>query len=80
MVKSGKGKGKPNSAEKDMRNRLHLPASETLHLAHSLMELAQGYVMGTNRNSTSELRNNWTQHIIKGQRWEADSPQLLREA
>eukprot|EP00972_Heterocapsa_arctica_P027168 3995315-Heterocapsa_arctica.AAC.1 len=52
--------------EKDLRIRLHLPAAETMHLAHALMELAQGWLMGTNSTSTSQKGKNWDQHILRG--------------
>ena len=50
---------------KDLRGRLHLPVGETMHLANALMELAQGWLMGTNRKHAAKKSDNWTQHIIK---------------
>ena len=52
--------------EKDLRTRLHLPAGETMHLAHALMELAQGWLTGANEHSATQDCKNWSQQILKG--------------
>eukprot|EP00973_Karenia_brevis_P055838 7764916-Karenia_brevis.AAC.1 len=43
--------------DKDMQTRLHLPAGETMHLAHSLMQLVQGYMTGSNSRKAQKSRN-----------------------
>jgi len=50
--------------DKDLRTRLHLPAGETMHLAHALMELAQGYLMGTNSNS-ARADKQWKSQLLQ---------------
>ena len=51
---------------KDLKTRLHLPAAETMHLAHALMELAQGWLLGASSSSSSQAWKNWNRQILKG--------------
>ena len=52
--------------DKDLRTRLHLPAAETFHLSHCLVELVEGWLTGQNSHSTSQKSKNWCCHIIRG--------------
>ena len=46
-----------------LRTRTQLPAAETFHLAHVLMQAAEGLIGGTNKRE-QEARRCWTQHIL----------------
>ena len=46
-----------------LRTRTQLPAGETFHLAHLLMQAAEGLIGGTNKRE-QEARRCWTQHIL----------------
>ena len=51
--------------EKLLRTRTRLPAAETFHLAHLLMQAAEGLLGGTNQRK-KEARRCWTQHALSG--------------
>ena len=48
-----------------LQTRTQLPAAETFHLAHLLMQAAEGLIGGTNKRGR-EARRCWTQHILSG--------------
>ena len=48
-----------------LQTRTQLPAAETFHLAHLLMQAAEGLIGGTNKRER-EARRCWTQHILSG--------------
>ena len=52
--------------ESMLRSRLHLPGPETLHLAHSLRQLVEGFLTGRNQHWTKQKSRNWQQHILQG--------------
>ena len=52
--------------EKALRPRLHLPAAETLHLAHVLHQLVEGWITGMNSVSTGDARRNWKVQLLRG--------------
>lgn len=45
------------------RERLHLPAAETLHMAHVLMQLDAGYICG-DKVTTGRQDRTWTNHVL----------------
>ena len=51
---------------KALRSRLHLPAGETLHLAHVFKELVRGLLTGWNQKNTDPKQQyrKWTKHIL----------------
>ena len=52
--------------EKALRPRLHLPAAETLHLAHVLHQLVEGWITGMNSVSTRDAFKNWKVQLLRG--------------
>ena len=58
--------------EKLLRTRTRLPAAETFHLAHLLLQTAEGLLGGTNQQAK---RRRWTQHTLSG----AGGEQLVLE-
>ena len=57
--------------EKSLRSRLHLPAAETLHIAHVFKELVRGMLTGWNQRNSGESAQRqredrtWTQHLLR---------------
>lgn len=48
---------------KMLRTRTNLPAPETFHLAHLLLQVAEGLISGTNRQAAAKSRR-WTEHVL----------------
>ncbi|CAK0799172.1 unnamed protein product [Prorocentrum cordatum] len=52
---------------KSLRSRMHLPAAESLHMAHALLEITHGLLTGVNRVGTSKKGGGgrgWKKHIL----------------
>ena len=47
-----------------LRTRTKLPAGETYHLAHVLMQAAEGLIGGTNKQSRKAPAKAWTSHVL----------------
>ena len=55
---------------KSLRSRLHLPAAETLHIAHIFKELVRGMLTGWNQRNSGENAKRqrddrtWSRHLL----------------
>eukprot|EP00973_Karenia_brevis_P093398 12417137-Karenia_brevis.AAC.1 len=49
--------------EESLRTRTNLPAAETLHLAHLLLQTAEGLISGTNKRKKRDSQC-WHEHIL----------------
>ena len=49
--------------DKMLRTRTNLPAAETFHLAHLLLQTAEGLICGTNKQE-GRVTHRWTDHIL----------------
>eukprot|EP00973_Karenia_brevis_P028881 3982784-Karenia_brevis.AAC.1 len=50
--------------EETLRTRTNLPAGETLHLAHLLLQTAEGLISGTNKKDKVRKNRAWHEHIL----------------
>ena len=49
-----------------LQTRTQLPAAETFHLAHLLMQAAEGLIGGSNKQNQAKASQRWTQHVLSG--------------
>jgi hypothetical protein len=47
-----------------LRKRLRLPAFETLHLAHTLLQIVSGCLTGMNQQQVGHRTKRWTKHVL----------------
>ena len=51
--------------QKTLRERMHLPAAETLHMTHCLLQITHGLLTGTNQHKDSRLTDrSWSKHLL----------------
>ena len=49
---------------KTLRSRTNLPAAESFHLAHVLLQVAEGMICGTNRQNQAKKDRCWKEHVL----------------
>ena len=50
--------------QKTLRARTNLPAAESFHLAHLLVQAAEGLICGTNKQDRSRRDRSWKEHVL----------------
>ncbi|CAE7455077.1 unnamed protein product, partial [Symbiodinium pilosum] len=59
--------------QKTLRTRTNLPAAETFHLAHLLVQVAEGLICGSNKRNRSEKSKCWKEHVLSAADGETDT-------
>ena len=62
---------------KSFRARLHLPAAESLHMAHTLTQIVHGILTGTNMQTASRKDRQWQKHILSAKDDKAEPVKLV---
>ena len=50
--------------QKTLRARTNLPAAESFHLAHLLVQVAEGLICGTNKQDRNRKDRQWKEHVL----------------